>query len=492
MGRHGAALRVALVLGGCTLAGCPALATAAAPAAPPNDARVDAQVLNSLPASVDGTTVGATIDTNEPASNCTGPQTASVWYSVTPATKERIAVSLAANGDLDATVDVYLAQRSQLQDVTCNGTDAQGMAATSFTAAAGMTYLIRVAPLGNSIAGTFALDVFVPQKAATPPGTALPPAGAGGVLDRIQDTTKAYSTVMHAGKSYRINLADETQGACVSAGLYPPGTTSFDDATPVLRLHCGGYQLFTPGVAASGRYSFRVNSSAGYSGSQHYYLQVATATPADTAPGQFIGNYAKASGRLDGNRVDALRLFSFDVVQRSNLTLILTAPSTAGFDVKLLNEKGREIACECGGTGTQTLNQELKPGRFYAVAEANPGSRGRFTLVRQSRTITKARITIAGRRQGQSAPGQTVPIAVSVSPKTAGPVTVTIERFDPVSGWQYFRTDQITATGGSARVAFLPPSSGRWRASASFTGTRSTSPSDSGFATLLVGGPLHQ
>jgi hypothetical protein len=488
----GGVLRIATFVVACLLGASPALA-AAAPAPPPaNDTRADAQVLGSLPATVDGTTVGATIDSNEPASECTGPQTASVWYSITPSTKERIAVGLAAGGNLDATVDVYLAQRSQLQDVACDGTDAMGMAATSFTAIANMTYLIRVAPLGDSLAGSFALNVFVPQKAATPPGPLLPAAGAGGVLDRIQDTTKAYSTVMTAGTSYRINLADETTGACVSAGLFPPGTSSFDDGGAVLRLHCGGYQLFTPAAGQTGRYSFRINSSAGFSGSQRYYLQVAPAGPDDTAPGEFIGNYAKVSGELDGNRVDALRLFSFDVVTRSNLTLLLSAPETAGFDLELLNEKGHEIACECGGTGSETLNQELKPGRFFAVVRASTNSRGRFTLVRQSRTITQTRVTIAGSRNGQSAPGQTVPIAVSVAPGAAGPVVVTIERFDPVSGWQYFATHHVEANGRSATVPFLPPSSGRWRASASFVGTRKASPSVSGFATLLVGGPLHQ
>jgi hypothetical protein len=475
------------------LAAGPAVAAAPILApAPANDARTNARELGSLPASVKGTTVGATVDANEPPSGCTGPQTASVWYSITPATQQRIAVSLAADGNLDATIDVYLAQRSQLQSLVCDATDPHGMAATSFTATAGMTYLIRVAPLGNSVPGSFSLDVFVPQKPASPPGPALAPRGAGGTLDRVQDTSKAYSTVMHAGTSYRINLAGETDGACVSGELFPPGTSSFDDGTPVVRLHCGGYQLFTPGVGASGRYSFRINASAGFSGPQVYYLQVAPAGPKDTAPGQFVGNYAKVSGRLDGNRVDTLRLFSFDVVQRSNLTLLLTAPAAASFDVKLLNEKGREIACACGGSGPQTLDHQLLAGRFYAVVQANPGSRGRFTLVRQSRTITRTRITIAGKVQGQAAPGQAVPIAVSVTQGVAGPATVTIERFDPVSGWQYFRTDHATVTGGSASVRFLPPSSGRWRASASFVGTRRASPSVSGFATLLVAGPLRQ
>ncbi|HWH12046.1 MAG TPA: hypothetical protein VG165_13030 [Solirubrobacteraceae bacterium] len=126
------------------------------------------------------------------------------------------------------------------------------------------------------------------------------------------------------------------------------------------------------------------------------------------------------------------------------------------------------------------------------MVEANANSRGRFTLDRQSRTITRTRITIAGKPAGRSSPGQTVPIAVSVTPRSAGPVTLTIERFDPVSGWQYSRTEHASAANGAATLSFLPPTSGRWRASASFVGTRSASPSASSFATLLVAGPLHQ
>jgi hypothetical protein len=79
---------------------------------------------------------------------------------------------------------------------------------------------------------------------------------------------------------------------------------------------------------------------------------------------------------------------------------------------------------------------------------------------------------------------------VSVSPGASGPVTITVERFDPVAKWLFFHTYKVNASGGSASVSFLPPSVGRWRAEASYAGSRTQSPSASGFATLLVAGPL--
>jgi hypothetical protein len=491
-----AALVTAAILCSAAVGSVPARAAGPpAPApAPANDNRANAQVLRALPVSVNGTTIGATSETpNEPPSTCaSGPLAGSVWYAITAPAAERIALQVAAGGKLDAVVDVYLSQRSQVQSVACDQTDPNGMAATSFMATAGATYLVRVAPLANSSPGAFTLDAFVPQKAATPPGPELPPAGAEGILDRVQNTTRAHSTTFQAGRSYRINLANETDPGCVSLSLYPPGTRSFDDAKPVLSIHCGGYRLFTPGPGASGRYSFLVTPAPNIRGPQRYHLQSAPAGPSATAPGRFIGNYAKVSGRLDGDRVDTLRLYSFDVVERSDLTLMLDAPDDAGFDLRLLNDRGRTVACTCGDTGPKTLEHRLSPGRFFAVVRAAGGSRGRFTLVRQSRTITRTTITIAGSRAGRAVPGQTVPIAVGVAPNQTGPVTVTIDRFDPVSGWQYFRTVGVRVTHGSGGRGFLPPASGRWRASASFLGTRTASPSATGHAVLVVGGALRQ
>jgi hypothetical protein len=69
-------------------------------------------------------------------------------------------------------------------------------------------------------------------------------------------------------------------------------------------------------------------------------------------------------------------------------------------------------------------------------------------------------------------------------------VTFTIERFDPLAGWLFFREVHARASGGSAAIAFTPPAEGRWRASAAFEGTSIAAPSDSGYATVLVAPPL--
>jgi hypothetical protein len=107
-----------------------------------------------------------------------------------------------------------------------------------------------------------------------------------------------------------------------------------------------------------------------------------------------------------------------------------------------------------------------------------------------SRTITRTGTTIGGARSARSAPGQAVPIAAAVTPGVSGPVTFTIERFDPLAGRQFARQVRTTVTAGRAQIAFTPPSEGRWRAMARFTGTRTAAPSQSGFATLLTAPPL--
>jgi hypothetical protein len=73
----------------------------------------------------------------------------------------------------------------------------------------------------------------------------------------------------------------------------------------------------------------------------------------------------------------------------------------------------------------------------------------------------------------------------------SGPVTVTVEQFDPLSGWQFERTVRTRAVAGTATVAFTPSSEGRWRATARFDGTREVAPSEAqGFARILVAPPL--
>src|SRR5437763_836576 len=83
-------------------------------AAPPaNDGRRGAQPLRKLPASVKGSTLGATTDASDP--KACGLVGGSVWYAISPGAAARLLFRLHANGDLDASLVVLQRIRSQVE-----------------------------------------------------------------------------------------------------------------------------------------------------------------------------------------------------------------------------------------------------------------------------------------------------------------------------------------------------------------------------------------
>jgi hypothetical protein len=461
-------------------------AAVAAPTPPPtpaNDEAANAQPIHSLPAGIEGTTVGATTVAGEAQSSCVNGTISSVWYSLRTTSAERIAVELVAEGALDGTIDVYKAVRSQLQPVACQQTEAEGKASLSFKAQKNTQYEIRVAALSNSQLAGFTLNVFQPTPAVPPPGPRLPSGGVRGQVDRIQNINAAYSVSLHAGVSYMINLANEAKGACVNGALFAPGASSFEGASARLRIDCGGYRLFTPGAGKGGRYSFEVTPDLSRKGEQRFHLQIAPASAAETAPGLELGNYARAGGRLEGSGVQVLRLYRMSISSHSNLTLRLRAPRSAEFNLSLRDQNGGIIACDCGGSGSLKLQQQLRKGRYYAVVSVRNHSSGAFTLTRESRTITRTKIAFGA---AHGIPGRTIPIQVRVTPAASGPVTVEVQRFDPVFGWQFYRELKVRVSEGAASVPFTPPAVGNWRARASYAGSRVSSPSAVGFTYLFA------
>lgn len=462
------------------------LPASALAAAPSNDDRASARSL-SLPSSVDGTTRESTLEPGEPVS-C-APLTGSVWYSIAVSGDGRIVSSIDARGDLDATIQVFERTRSQLRAVDCEATDSSGKASLSFRPAKGAkstNYLVRVGQRANSVPGDFRLDVYAPQPSASAPGTPLPSAGVARTLDAFQNTDDAWSLRMRAGVTYRMNLAAAGESACVALELYPAGTRGdFDSAEPVRRLGCGGYLLYTPDAGEGGRFSLRAVATARVRGPQRYRLQAGLALSDDTAPGTFLSNYQRTGGSLSGRGVDVVDLYRFDVTRRSSLKLALK--SSRAFELVLLSDRGRRVDSTDAEDGGD-LSRSIKPGRYFAAVRAQSGASGRYSLTRVSRTITQTRIALAGR----SAPGRSVGVTVRVTPGASGPVAVTVQRFDPLAGWQFFSRIRTRASGGTARVGFTPTGVGRWRARAEFAGSRGAAPSETGFSTVLVAGPLRQ
>ena len=81
-------------------------------------------------------------------------------------------------------------------------------------------------------------------------------------------------------------------------------------------------------------------------------------------------------------------------------------------------------------------------------------------------------------------------IGVRVAPDASGPVTVDVERFDPLAGWQFYTRFQRRAPAARRRSRSRRRPSGRWRVRATFDGTRIAAPSGPAGAAFTVAEPL--
>ncbi|MEA2466187.1 MAG: hypothetical protein QOJ57_313 [Thermoleophilaceae bacterium] len=448
---------------------------------PPNDDRADAQVIGAIPSTTDGTTAESTREDEEPGS-C-GQNDGSVWYRVQAQKKGRVIVSLTANGALDALVDIYRVRRSQLTSFGCAFTNEKGKAELAFRVPkAGDTFLIRVSQQVGSASDTFQLALEQAPPAAAPPGAPLPAGGATGTLDLIRNPSVAYSIPMQQGVTYRFHMAPARE-ACTPFLIYPPGTKKFAGATPVRRLPCGGYTLFTPRGGQDGTYTLLARAPQ-YSGPARFKLTGGRAGVDDTTPGRFIGNYARVRGALAGGGLDVVDLYRFDVLRRSALRVGVA--SKAGFELRLLRDTGHMLRASTG-----EIRTTVPKGRYYLAVRAEPRTSGTYTLTRLSRTLTRTLLSADRHSSSTVKPGETVRLGVAVKPADSGPVRVVIERFDPLEGWQFSRRYMVvTDRDGKKAIAWKPPSVGRYRALASFLGTRRSSPSASGYVKVHVEAPL--
>lgn len=443
-----------------------------------------------MPTHVSGTTAASTREEDDPTNFC-GKERGNVWFRFTAPSAERVVIRLKAGGDLDAVVAVYRRVRSQLRSVTCDPTDDNGVARLSFDTAKGGSYLIEVGQRVGSAAGTFRLDLFSPEPPAAPPGEPLPANGVRDSVDSLVDPDDAWSAMLRPGTTYRIKVT-AAPGSCLDVALYPPNTRSFGFDT-LRELPCNGYGTFTPGPDGGGRYTIRLEADSELVGRQVYRLKVARASADDTAPGVPIDNGQTRRGSVSGRTLDVVDLYRFAVGSRSDLTLTLKAGAKARIDLVLLTDSGRRLRCECFDVGGERLRARLNAGRYYAAVRARESSGGKYRLAMLLREITTTDLLIAGSHDAFAPPGQGITLSARVSSSAAsgGRVRIQVDRFDPLDGWQFIRLFPLRAgSDGSASVAWVPPTVGRWRAHAVFYGTRTASPSSSNYSRLLVANEL--
>jgi hypothetical protein len=458
-----------------------ALAAPAQAAPPANDIRTAPQDLGPLPALARGTTADATLDADEPPSDC-GQIKSSVWYAFTATSRRELLVALDAAGDMDAVVDLFVRERSQVTPVDCARTNRSGLATIDRETEPGTDYLVRVAPLLNSTADRFTLRVVLPEPPATPPGAALPARGVTGRVDRFANPDNAYAVRLREGRTYRMNLV--TSGPqCVRADLFAPGDYGRSAGASVV---CDDEEVYTP--PADGVYTIRVAAPRASRTPRTYFLRVGRAGRDDTAPGLPLADDHRVRGALHGEALDAIDLYRFTLPRRSDVRIRLA--TAHDFDVQLLRSAGGRIACACGEPGAKDFTRRVRAGRYFIAVRARDGDRGGYVLSRLASVITRSRMLVDGMPRESVPPGRTVALQLHVTPTVTGRATLVVERYDPLAGWLFLTRFHPRVSADAATVAFRPPFVGRFRVSGDYDGTRTSSPSSGGTASFRVVEPL--
>jgi hypothetical protein len=437
---------------------------------PANDSQRNAEALKGLPATVKSTTLGATTDTTDPK-GC-GLAGGTVWYGIAPGNAARIVVRLKAQRDLDASVFIRERVRSQVEDVACAKTDKRGSALAAVDVEKGAQYFVAVGQRSGSSPGDFSLEALAAQAAERSPGVHLTAAGARSTVNGLTDVNDIWWRELTPGTTYRVAFS--------SPGCAVLSIKSLRRPTERLGyLECSGYTTFTPGPDGGGRYTFEVIAPH-TTDSQPYRLHVAPAGADDLGVGETLPNLRRIRGTLNPLGADVSDVYHFDVDRTADVRLDLTQAVASLFSLVLVTDEGARV------TSDETrIHRNLRPGRYVVAVRGTPGARGgRYALALVIRQLTTTSLSASSTTV---APGSTATLTARTSPTPdGGVIEIQVDRFDPLSGWQFYRLIRVAGAGGSA--SFTPPGPGRWRARAAFLGTLRSSPSRSAYTFLNVQG----
>jgi hypothetical protein len=435
---------------------------------PDNDERGEATPLRRLPATVRGTTLGATTDSYTHCRASGG----GVWYRLKGPATGRVLVQL-STGERDGVIAAFRRFRNDIDDISCAGTDRNGKAVLGFATKPGADYLILVGDKFGSGPGEFVLTLRPGEAPERLPGRALPRRGVHDSVHGLSDVNDIWSVRLHRGTTYRISFSSSP---CASASLRR--TTE-----ALVRLGCRGYTTFTPGPDGGGRYVLEVRAFENPH-RQAYRLRVVAAAADDVGVGLELLPDSTVRGRLSPSGIDVVDVYHFDVDRLSEVRLGLARGAGRPFSLLLFTDSGDRIAVD-----DDRIRHRLNRGRYVVAVQGEAGSlAGRYRLTLRLRDVTTTAVLITGKRSAEVAPGTSVSLECLVSPAPAGGrVELQIDRFDTLTGWHFHR---IVRVGAGASVSWQPPAAGRWRVRARFLGTRSSAPSRSGYAHLLVAKPI--
>src|SRR4051794_7203259 len=180
--------------------GLPAAARAEPPA---NDTRAAAEVVQAFPATLQGSTVGATAERLDPQTGRCGASESTVWYRIDQAPDGLIRLAVQGAGFAPA-VRVFRVGRSAISEVRCANARAGAAATVSIESVRGASFLVMVGKRPATADAAFQLDAAL----------FLPPANdhrGGALRAKPFPTTVSGSTVGATGD-------DDDPDSCELAG----------------------------------------------------------------------------------------------------------------------------------------------------------------------------------------------------------------------------------------------------------------------------------
>src|SRR6478752_4803211 len=180
--------------------GLPAVARADPPA---NDNRAAAEQVPAFPATLQGTTVGATLERLDPQTGQCGASESTVWYRIDQAPDGLIRLAVQGQGFAPA-VRVFRVGRSAISEVRCANARAGAAATVSFESVRGASFLVMVGKRPATGDAAFQLDASL----FLPPGNDH----RGGAM-----RVKSFPTTV-SGSTVGATSDDTDPGSCELAG----------------------------------------------------------------------------------------------------------------------------------------------------------------------------------------------------------------------------------------------------------------------------------
>ncbi len=380
-GHRGRRLSILVAAASVVLLLLPVVARAAPPA---NDNRATPEVIGTFPATIQGTTVEATVERLDPQVSQCGRVESTVWYQIDKAPDGTIVLGISGGG-FAPVIRVYDLARSSIEERVCASAKAGKSASVAFETSRGASYLILVGkrPATADAAFTLTAQLFLP-----PPNDSwrqahrlgkLPASAKGSTVGATSDENDpdvcniSRGTVWYSlspGRAERLVVRLHAQGDLDASMAVLRRIRSETDLVGCKGTDRSGNAVLALGVTRGATYLVVVGQR-GASPPGEFTLQAVGGQPAERAPGKPLP-YGFAHATLNG-LTNVNDMWWTEMSPGTTYRIALASRPCVAMSLRQKGKALKELSC----SGYSTFTPGPDGGGKYVfelVAPAGPGS----------------------------------------------------------------------------------------------------------------------